>query len=149
MDEQISQYEQSREDWRHFNDSIWQLPSIAVAIASGILALSYEYVKTPGPRSVILFFGFLICLAFVIALIKHRLFMNERTRNITIIENSWSQGPQVKIIDRVKIKTDDIADTEKSWYHRISAYCCLVFIVFLTSIILLALSAYNLNLYCK
>ena len=74
-DEEISQYEQCYEDWRHYDNNVWQLPSVTIAIASGLIAIAYEYVTNPFPRFIILFLGFWLTLSLTVALVKHRLFM--------------------------------------------------------------------------
>jgi hypothetical protein len=140
---EISQYEQCHEDWRHFDNAIWQMPSIAIAVASGLLAISYEFVEDLLPRAVILFFGFLICSSLTVALIKHRLFLDERTKILKKIEKNWRiNNSNVK---KIKRKTREIS--VKHCYQKISAYRCLLLVITITSLTLFGLAILNILLF--
>ena len=142
-EEEIAQYNQCSEDWRHYNGAIWQIPSVAVAIASAILAVAYQYdVQDLLPRTVILFFGGLILLSLTVALIKHRLFLDQRTEFLSNTEKEWVNSNKVKRI--VKRKTEEIQDV--SWFQRRRAYNWLLVVMIITMLCLFGLAFCNLFL---
>ena len=51
------QYNRFAEDWRHVNTIIWQLPSIAISIMGGIVAVAYNLLEG-WPRIMLLSTGF-------------------------------------------------------------------------------------------
>lgn len=141
-EEEIAQYNQCSEDWRHYNNTIWQIPSIGIAIASAILAVAYQYVQELLPRTAILFFGSLILLSLTVALIKHRLFHNQRTKFLSQTEKEWVNSNKIKRI--IKRKTGEIENC--SWYQRTRAYNWLLRAMVTTILCLFGLGGYNLFL---
>lgn len=141
-EEEIAQYNQCSEDWRHYNNTIWQIPSIGIAIASAILAVAYQYVQELLPRTAILFFGSLILLSLTVALIKHRLFHDQRTEFLSQTEKEWINSNKIKRI--IKRKTTEIENV--SWYQRTRAYNWLLGAMVTTTLCLFGLGVYNLFL---
>ncbi len=89
--EEITQYEQLCQDWRHYDNIIWQLPTISGALVSIIITLSFQYIRDWPVRCLILGVGGFLLLSLTIALFKHRFFQNTRTKKIYEIENRWTQ----------------------------------------------------------
>ena len=144
-EEEIAQYNQCSEDWRHYNAIIWQIPSVAITIAAAILAVAYQYIQELLPRTVILFFGGFILSSLTVALIKHRLFHNQRTEFLYQTEMDWASSSKVKRI--IKRKTSEIQNIP--WYQRMRAYNWLLGAMIITTLCLLGLGFYNLFLLFK
>jgi hypothetical protein len=66
------QYEKLSNDWRSFNNLIWAVPTVAVAIMSGMLIAAYreEFNVIPQVRIAILGLGSLFLFALTIEVIK-------------------------------------------------------------------------------
>jgi hypothetical protein len=121
-EEEIAQYNQCSEDWRHYNNTIWQMPVTAITVASAIIAIAYQFINEALPRTVTLFFGSLVLLGLTIALIKHRLFQNQRTDFLDEIEMDWIASKKIRrLIGR---KTKNIKNV--LWYQKLVAYNALL-----------------------
>jgi hypothetical protein len=72
------QYNKLSNDWTSFNNLIWAVPSVAVAIMSGMLVAAYhpEFDDWPQVRIVILTLGSLFLFASTIEVVKKRFHMN-------------------------------------------------------------------------
>ncbi len=141
-EKEIAQYNQCSEDWRHYNNTIWQMPTAAIAIASAILAVAYQYVGELLPRTVILFFGGLILSGLTVALIKHRLFHDQRTVFLSDTEKDWVNSNKIKRI--IKRRTTEIQNV--SWYQKVEAYKWLLTVMIITTLSFFGLFFYNLFL---
>ena len=144
-EEEIAQYNQCSEDWRHYDNAIWQMPTVAITIASAILAVAYQYVQELLPRTVILFFGGLILLSITVELIKHRLFHDQRTEFLSETEKDWVASNRVKRI--IKRKTTEIQ--QLPWYRKVRGYKWLLITMIISTLFLFGLSSYNLHLMLK
>jgi hypothetical protein len=82
------QYEKLSNDWRSFNNLIWAVPTVAVAIMSGMLIAAYreEFNVIPQVRIAILGLGSLFLFALTIEVIKKRFHMNVITYLLQDIE---------------------------------------------------------------
>jgi hypothetical protein len=82
------QYEKLANDWRAFNNLIWAVPTVAVAIMSGMLVAAYheEFSVFPQVRIAILSLGSLFLFALTIEVIKKRFHMNVITYLLQDIE---------------------------------------------------------------
>jgi uncharacterized membrane protein len=82
------QYEKLSNDWRSFNNLIWAVPTVAVAIMSGMLIAAYreEFNVIPQVRIAILGLGSLFLFALTIEVIKKRFHMNVITSLLQDIE---------------------------------------------------------------
>jgi hypothetical protein len=69
-DNSIKQYERLVEDWRFQHKLIWEIPSVAIAIMTGILFAVYTQYENLNPiiRVVMLFAGSALFFALTIAL---------------------------------------------------------------------------------
>jgi len=79
------QYERIAEDMRNIDRISWELPSVAVAIMTGLVAVSYYYL-TGLIRFSVLFLGGCFLLTLTIANAKHRFMMDVKTRFLQQIE---------------------------------------------------------------
>jgi hypothetical protein len=71
-----AQYSKLSDDWRHFNTIIWGVPSVAIAIMTGVILVAYNPDLEGWPRITTLSVGSLFLLALTIELVKKRLHMN-------------------------------------------------------------------------
>lgn len=140
--EEIAQYNQCSEDWRHYNNTIWQMPTVAMTIASAIMAVAYQYIQELLPRTVILFFGGLILLGLTVSLVKHRLFHDQRTEFLFDTEKDWVASNKVKRI--IKRRTAEIQNT--LYFQRVRAYWWLLIIMTVATLSCFGLFFYNLFL---
>ena len=79
------QYSKLSDDWRHFNNIIWGVPSVAVAIMTGVILAPYNPDLQGWPRITYLGVGSLFLFALTIELVKKRLHMNA----ISFLLISW------------------------------------------------------------
>jgi hypothetical protein len=70
------QYSKLSDDWKHFNNIIWGIPSVAIAIMTGVIVVAYSPGADGWPRITTLAVGSLFLFALTIELIKKRLHMN-------------------------------------------------------------------------
>jgi len=141
-EEEIVQYRQCSEEWKYYDSTIWQMPTTAITIASGIITISYQFTKQELPRTITLFFGCLTLFGLTVALIKHRLFQAQRIKFLIETEKDWLSSKKIK--HTVGRLTKDIGNV--SWYQKISAYYCLLFIMIVATLCLFSLFLYNLIL---
>ena len=144
-EEEITQYNQCSEDWRHYDKAIWQMPTVAITIASAILAVAYQYVQELLPRAFILLLGGLLLLSITVALIKHRLFHEQRTEFLSDTENDWVDSKRVT--RTIKRKTKEI--WQLPWYRKLKAYKWLLSAMIIATLFLFGLSFYNFYLMCN
>lgn len=134
----ITQYNQCANDWRHFDTSIWQMPSFSVALSSVIL-LIIDKMQDPALKSLILFFGTMLSISMIIALNKHRLFQEQRTALLSKIEKSWIDNHK---INNLTIRlTKDIKKINT--IERLSAFKFLKICMIMTSIVMMIILIYN------
>lgn len=85
------EYEQLSEDWRHYDNLIWQTPTATIAIISGMLYVAYALNNLMARRTMLvlttLFTG-VMCLA----LYKHRYFQNDRTNRLEELDGYIRKG---------------------------------------------------------
>ena len=74
--------EQCWEDWRHYNNLIWQLPSVTVVIVGALLGIAYYSTDEAGFRAMLSFLAAFFSLVMFQALRKHRKFHGLRTEAI-------------------------------------------------------------------
>jgi hypothetical protein len=79
------QYNRFSEDWRHVNTILWQLPSIAVSIMAGIVAVAYQ-ILGDWPRILLLSAGSLFMFVLAIAIVRQIVFANTRLRFLQYLE---------------------------------------------------------------
>jgi hypothetical protein len=86
------QYSKLSEDWRQFNNILWGIPSVAVSIMVGIIAVAYQPGLAGWPRFVALAIGSLFLFALALEVAKKRLHMILAEDVLTEIQNSKIMG---------------------------------------------------------
>lgn len=116
------------------------MPSVAIGIASAILIGAYHHIQELLPRAILLIFGGLFLTAITLALVKHRVFQNQRTKILILIEKDWIKSNLVK--RRISRMTVDIRNL--SWFQRRGAYNSFLIIMIITTLCMFGLAAYTL-----
>jgi len=72
-EELLAQYEQAREDLRDYNRSVWQTPSVALAVESAVFTLAFgqTFGLTPAGRFGLLLTGTLTVIGLLVTFVKH------------------------------------------------------------------------------
>ena len=83
------QYNRFAEDWRHVNTIIWQLPSIAISIMGGIVAVAYHFLEG-WPRIMLLSTGSLFMFVLTIVVTRQIVFANTRLRFLQYLEYKFN-----------------------------------------------------------
>lgn len=112
MDEEIEQYKQHAEDWRHLNNIIWQIPSLTVTVGAILIAGSYQLSDNIA-RGIILLLGTILSFSLLVALVKHRYFHNKRTELLESIETKWKEEGKLRLIQS-RITGKDAKGLEKA-----------------------------------
>jgi len=88
-----AQYNRLAEDWRHFNNLIWQLPTVAITICSAIIGVVYSVLKDSEwySKVALLMIGVVFLSMILIELLKLRLFHNMRTGHLLYIEKKMKE----------------------------------------------------------
>lgn len=96
VDGMIAQYRRYYTEWINYNQSIWQLPSVLIAISGVLIGLSYHIPSSTIRRCLILLTTIWVG-TMIFALIKHRFFQESRNYLIEQIENELKK---LGIIDK-------------------------------------------------
>ncbi len=83
------QYSRFAEDWRHVNTIIWQLPSIAISIMGGLVAVAFNFLEG-WPRIMLLSAGSLFMFVLTIVVARQIVFANTRLRFLQYIESKFN-----------------------------------------------------------
>ena len=86
-----SQYEKLGNDWRAVNQIIWQIPTAAIAITTGIIIAAYQQYLVGLPRIFILIIGSLLLFSLAIESVKKRLHMDAIGVTIDQIETNGKE----------------------------------------------------------
>lgn len=155
----LTQYSRFAEDWRHISSLIWQLPSAAIAIMTGIIGVSFQFLDGL-PRILLLGIGALFIFSLCIALAKHRLFHESRSVFMRDLENELrvtkfpTEGKETKYYLNAKAKSKDLTvlSSDKklrenftnlplyNWLSSRKAAIWLLIVVFIAFLILVILS---------
>lgn len=147
----IRQYERLAEDWRFHHKLIWEIPTVAVAIMAGILAVSYTQLQSfPPPRIVLLFVGGVLLFGLTVAVVKHRFGADYRTAYIMQTEQDLGMPVlplQTKQM-RDKMVKEDISYTN-NWLSRfiinhVSAEVFLIGLTFSAAVLMIVLAGYEI-----
>jgi Na+/glutamate symporter len=147
----IKQYERLTEDWRFHHKLVWEIPAVAIAIMTGILAVSYTQLSSyPVPRIILLFVGGFLMLGLTIAVVKHRFNADYRSQYIEQTESELGI-PVLPLITkgaREKMQNDKKKYTENGIFglivnRNISAEIYLVHFTFVAALLLIGLSVYE------
>ena len=72
---------------------MWQIPSVAIAVSSGVFAVAFTYVHPLFVSGVMLLFGAFFDLTLTVALTKHRLSIDLRTAFLRRFEEKFGLEP--------------------------------------------------------
>lgn len=90
------QYEKLGNDWRAINQIIWQIPTAAIAITTGIIIAAYQQYLVGLPRIFILIIGSLLLFSLAVESVKKRLHMDAIGVTIDKIEKETKEPSIVK-----------------------------------------------------
>jgi hypothetical protein len=142
----LKQYEWITGDWKFQHQLIWQIPSVAVAIMAGILAISFTQLHS-WPRIILLAIGAVLLLALTMAVVKHRFGADIRTRWIEVMEIKFGLDPFPLVTEEAK-RIEGLQLTKDRLYTWIigknfSAEIWLIYVIFIAFILLSILAIYE------
>jgi hypothetical protein len=143
----IKQYERLTEDWRFHHKLIWEIPTVAVAIMAGILAVSYTQLESSSvPRIILLFVGGGLLFGLTVAVVKHR--FNADYRTVYIEDTERDLGIPVYPLKtdkmRDKMKKDGKKYTNTGPLINLSAEVFLIVLTFLAALLMFVLAGYEI-----
>jgi 5-hydroxyisourate hydrolase-like protein (transthyretin family) len=154
------QYDKLVNDWRSFNNLIWAVPTVAIAIMSGMLIAAYrpEFDLLPQVRIVILSLGSLFLFALTVEVVKKRFHMNVITYLLQDLEEGLGLNAKFRFplgtedIDEymerkgnrgIKKKPDDYSDPVFKFFKRAYARKYLTYIILISAISLALLAEWE------
>lgn len=144
-----TQYDRLAEDWRQVHSVVWGIPSVAIAIFTGIVFAAYQPEMEGWQRIIVLSVGSVLLFGLTVEIIEKRMFMNAISAKMYFLEKSTPLDPfnirkrdVIKILDKyndeMKRKPDaDLPYRLFKWSH---ARAGLAYVVFLSAILVTALS---------
>lgn len=147
----LKQYERLTEDWRFHHKLVWEIPAVAIAIMTGILAVSYTQLSCYAvPRIILLFVGGFLLLWLSVAVVKHRFNADYRSQYIEQTESELGIPvfPLMTEAARAKMQKDGKKYTEKGIFRliinkNISAEIYLAHLTFVAALLLIGLAGYE------
>jgi len=89
----LHQYDRAADDYRMYDQAIWQIPSVSITITSVVFAVAFGFIKTNYIiMGTVLILGGIFDLTLLIALSKHRLFQDVRAHWMNKIEKEMGIG---------------------------------------------------------
>jgi small-conductance mechanosensitive channel len=122
----MAQYEEAYKSFHRHDDLIWQIPSVAVAINSGLLIVGLRYSGSQLVSSSLIVVAILSTLALLYATIKHRYFSRIEERTLRAIEKEC----KLKHIQRTTKPELGVTYWHKetpAWHEILSAHEVLIF----------------------
>jgi len=153
----ITQYKENQENQRTILKTLWEIPTVAIAISSAFLIAAYNffpdkisYPINPLIRAILLSFGFLLMFTVFLAVIKHRYFRG------VWLEYSEMLEAQLGLF-KIPMNTDDAKKTKTYKntfsFHKLfldlRAERWLANVLLLISSVFLLLSILNLSQYLR
>ena len=141
-------YREAAADWRHYDNVIWQLPSVSIALTTGIIAATFTLIDDNFVRFIILLIGTFLMGSLAFSLVKHRLFHNARTDTLEDLEAKYDVSFPIKRRTYIgkKGKKRKVKENDKFYTKWNSAYRWLLLSMIASSISLLILAIYQLVL---
>jgi small-conductance mechanosensitive channel len=121
----MAQYQEAYRSFHRHDNLIWQIPSVAVAINSGILVVGLSYFGRQPVSSTLIVIAILSTLALLYATIKHRYFSRIEERTLRVIEREC----KLKLIQRTTKPESDEAywyEETPAWHEILSAHIVLM-----------------------
>jgi hypothetical protein len=119
-----TQYDRLSEDWRHFNNLLWGIPSVAVSILAGIIVAAYQPSLAGWPRIALLVAGCLFLFAITYEVVKKRLLMNVVSNRLARLQGPRPLGLGLGKDDektKEKVCNESREDEKKESYLRKAA----------------------------
>ena len=160
----IIYYRELAEEKRLYDRLIWQIPTLVLAITTGIVAVAYGYVQDNAIRALILFIGMFWVFAMLVVTVKHQYFGMIQRKLLMFIEHEYMHLPPVQRLTRRKTIREfaeragqdeeaalwsEVYDATNMWsaphgLEKLSAWRTLKWSVMLTLLVLIALEGYSL-----
>jgi cadmium resistance protein CadD (predicted permease) len=134
----MAQYEEVYKSFHRHDNLIWQIPSVAVAINSGILIVGLRYFGRQPVFSILMVIAIVFTLALLYATIKHRYFSRIEERTLRAIEKECN----LKLIQRTtKPEPGEVYWHKKTpaWHEILSAHEVLIFSLVIVTLLDLSL----------
>jgi len=134
----MAQYEEVYKSFHRHDNLIWQIPSVAVAINSGILIVGLRYFGRQPVFSILMVIAIVFTLALLYATIKHRYFSRIEERTLRAIEKECN----LKLIQRTTKTEPSDAYWHKetpAWHEILSAHEVLIFSLAIVALLDLSL----------
>jgi small-conductance mechanosensitive channel len=134
----MAQYEEVYKSFHRHDNLIWQIPSVAVAINSGILIVGLRYFGRQPVFSILMVIAIVFTLALLYATIKHRYFLRIEERTLRAIEKECN----LKLIQRTtKPEPGEVYWHKKTpaWHEILSAHEVLIFSLVIVTLLDLSL----------
>jgi hypothetical protein len=139
----LTQYEQTYNSLRNHDNLLWQTPSVAAAINSGILLVAFRFITDPFVRSGLIFVGVLLTMSLALALVKHRYFMKIETESLEKIENNVDTKHIQRQTSPEKKNDYWISRRPGNAFEALSASRGLIWGMFISVLVLLLLFLYS------
>jgi len=132
------QYQQCVENYRAFDRHVWQVPSVTILIASGIIGVAFGYLGNALiPSSILLFFGMILSFSMFVAVKKYRFFQFHTIERMREIEQELSLKP-------LRLVTGQDGMNPRNWIERQRAGNWLASTVLLVFVCLTGLLIFNI-----
>ncbi|MEM1756315.1 MAG: hypothetical protein QXT72_03875 [Candidatus Micrarchaeia archaeon] len=143
----IAQYNRASNDYRHFDQLIWQVPSVSITITSVIFAVSFGFIRTNFiVMGLILTVGGIFDFTLLIALSKYRLMQDVRVKWMEQIEKQFdiislpvSTKSALSFLSEIEHKHVSIG-----WFRRRNAFKFLFYTIFILFVFSVIVGAYLL-----
>jgi hypothetical protein len=145
-----AQYHEVWEYLRHHNNLIWAMPSVAAAIASGVIIGAFRFVNDLIAREGILGLGATLTFILYIAVVKNRYFYNIEEKTLREIETKM----ELKHLQGKTLR-EDPQDPNVYWYwkkanwiqsvHAHESFVVGMLILFGILVMLMIVTAFSVN----
>jgi hypothetical protein len=146
-----SQYEKLANDWRQVHSIIWGVPSIAIAIMTGIILAAFQSQLAGPPRIVALSLGSLLLFALTVELVKKRLLMNALSVRLQELEGQHTDKfpfttPGLDALVNKVIQKEDNQDEKDPLFKLFKwdyARMTLTYVTFIAALAVASLAEYE------
>ena len=134
----LAQYHECVENYRALDKHVWQVPATTVVISSGIIGVTFEYLKNNITATlIILTIGVSLSLSMYIAIKKYRFFQKYNIDLMRKIENDLGMY-------NIPLVTGKYGMIPNSWSEKQKAGNWLANSILIVSAIMIVLIIYNL-----
>jgi len=146
----LHQYDRAAEDYRMYDQAIWQIPSVSMTITSVVFAVAFGFIKNNYIiMGTTLILGGMFDLTLLIALSKHRLFQDVRAHWMDKIEKEMGIGNiPTDTKEALKfLKERGHKHLSIEWFRRRKGFTWLFWTNFILTIALFAIGIYYIIYY--